>query len=128
MGPEIYHNPYHVLIVRSQLNQNLNALYPVIRSEITTAFDDVLELRADGEHLVFIPKLYSWVSHAKGSLQSCDPDWIDLNIWYTIDIVKESAILALFPKVLKPIAARLFTGIRQSTQGGRRLLGSIIEE
>ena len=31
-----------------------------------------------------------------------DPDWIDLNIRYTIDVIKGSIIVALFPKLLKP--------------------------
>jgi hypothetical protein len=55
MGQEIYHNPYHIPIVRSQLTRNLGALCLEIRDEIITAFDDVLDLRGNGEHLVLIP-------------------------------------------------------------------------
>ena len=51
IGPEIYHNPYHVPIVRLQLTRNIEALLPGMRNEIAMAFDDVLDLRGNGEHL-----------------------------------------------------------------------------
>ena len=54
MGPEIINNPYHLRIVRVQLTRNIGALYPEIRDEITTALDDVLDLRGNGENLALI--------------------------------------------------------------------------
>lgn len=62
MGPKVYRNPYHVQIVRSQLNQNLYALYPEVRDEIVTALDDVLDLRGNGEYLFFSPMICSSTS------------------------------------------------------------------
>lgn len=59
MGQEILHNPCHIPTGRSQLIRNLSALYLDIREEITTAFDNVLDLRDDGGHLVLIPVHYS---------------------------------------------------------------------
>lgn len=59
MAPEVHHNPYHLSIVRSQLTRNLGALYPEIRDEIITAFDDVLDLEGNGKHLVPISMPYS---------------------------------------------------------------------
>ena len=58
MGREIFHNPYHVPIVRAQLTRNIGALYPEIRDEIRMAFDDVLDLRDNGEHLASICVCY----------------------------------------------------------------------
>ena len=49
MGPEILHNPYHVPIVRLRLTRNIEALFPEMIDEIVTAFDDVLDLRGNGE-------------------------------------------------------------------------------
>ena len=51
-GPEILQNPYHISVMRSQLTRNLSVLYPEIKDEITTAFDDVLDLKGNGEYLV----------------------------------------------------------------------------
>ena len=83
MGQEIHLNPYPIPIVRSQLTRNLGALCLEIRDEITTAFDDVLDLRGNGEHIIVIPVCYSRRTEiprmeecasaqqrAKGSLQS----------------------------------------------------------
>ena len=59
MAPEVHHNPYHLSIVRSQLTRNLGALYPKIRDEIITAFDDVLDLEGNGKHLVHLHALFT---------------------------------------------------------------------
>jgi hypothetical protein len=49
VGHDTYHNTYHVPILRSQLTRNLGILYPDIRDEIVTAFDEILDLRCNGE-------------------------------------------------------------------------------
>lgn len=59
MSQEILHNPCHTPIVRSQLIRNLGALYLDTGEKITTAFDNVLDLRDNGGHLVLIPVHYS---------------------------------------------------------------------
>ena len=58
MGHEIHHNPYHIQILRSRLTQSIGALYQEIRNEITTAFDDILNLRGNGKHLS-LPSLFA---------------------------------------------------------------------
>ncbi|KAF8549787.1 cytochrome P450, partial [Imleria badia] len=133
MGPEVHHNSYHIPIVRSQLTRNIGALYPEIRDEIITAFDDVLDLK--GNEWKSVPALSSvqkvvcrTSNRVFVGLPLCrDPDWIDLNIRYTIDVGNGAAILGFFPKLLKPIAAQLFTNVHQNNQRGRKLLGPIIE-
>ena len=83
MGPEIFHNPYHVPIVRAQLTRNIGALCPEIIDEISTAFDDVLDLRGNGGRLSLICVCYLGMSvitrmeecaaarqRARGSLQN----------------------------------------------------------
>ena len=59
MGPEIHHNPYHIPIVGIQLTRNIGTLYPEIREEIVAAFDDVLDLRGNGQSLALICVCYS---------------------------------------------------------------------
>ena len=59
LGPEVLQNPYHISLIRSRLTRNLDTLYPEIRDEITIAFDDVLDLRGNGEHFVLILVRYS---------------------------------------------------------------------
>lgn len=69
MGLEILHNPYHVPIVRSQLTRNIGVLYPEIRDEIIMAFDDVLDLRGNGEHCVPISVvIHAYMGHQNGRM------------------------------------------------------------
>ncbi|KIJ09984.1 hypothetical protein PAXINDRAFT_102115 [Paxillus involutus ATCC 200175] len=50
LGHDVHHNPYHVAIIRSQLTRNLGILFPDIRDEIVIAFEETLDLQANGEH------------------------------------------------------------------------------
>ncbi|KAG8219260.1 cytochrome P450 [Butyriboletus roseoflavus] len=133
-GAKVHSNSYHIPIVRAQLTRNIEALYPEIKDEMSTAFDDVLDLR--GNEWKSVPALSSvqkvvcrTSNRVFVGLSLCrDPDWMDLNIQYAFDIIKGGAIIGLFPKLLKPIAARLFTSVSQSIQRGRKLLEPIIEE
>ena len=49
MGDEVHDIPYHIAVVRSQLTRNIGKMYPEIRDEVVTAFDEVLDLRGHGE-------------------------------------------------------------------------------
>lgn len=48
MGFELYQNPYHINVMRSQLTRNIGVLYPELRDEIITAFDEILDLKDNG--------------------------------------------------------------------------------
>ena len=49
MSPRIHQNPYHVPVTRTQLTRNVGMLYSELRNEITTAFDDIIDLKGNGE-------------------------------------------------------------------------------
>ena len=49
VGREVFHNPYHATVVRLQLTRNLGTLYSEMRDEIVTTFDEVLDVRGNGE-------------------------------------------------------------------------------
>ena len=82
MGDELHDIPYHIVVVRSQLTRNIGRMYPEIRDEVVTAFDQVLDLRGYGEVSFFATVLLSLISgtlrveeyisircHPKGRLQ-----------------------------------------------------------
>lgn len=48
MGSDIHRNPYHIAVMRSQLTRNVGILYIELRDEIITAFDEILDLKDDG--------------------------------------------------------------------------------
>ena len=142
MGPELFHNTYHIEVVRSHLTRNLGTLYPEIRDEIRLAFDEVLDLRDNGEFYDFIfvsiteggnsdwksvPALsairkvvcrtsnrlfvglplcmqlfYLSVFVVELGMTGRDPDWINLNLRYTLDVVGGAKAIRSFPSFLAP--------------------------
>ncbi|KAG9308977.1 cytochrome P450 [Chiua virens] len=133
-GHEIHHNPYHIPIVRSRLTQNIGSLYPEIRNEIITAFDDVFALNGnDWKSVPVLSSMQTMICRTSNrafvGLPLCrDPDWIDLNIQYTLDADTGGALAKMFPASLRSLVVRLFTRLNQAKQRGRKLLGPVIKE
>ncbi|KAF8435729.1 cytochrome P450 [Boletus edulis BED1] len=134
LGHEVHHNSYHVSVVRLHLTRNLEVLYPHIRDEIVASFTDLLDLSENEwksvPALSIIQKIVCRTSNrVLIGLPLCrDPDWIDLNIRCTVDMIAGGVIIGLFPKFMRPLAARLFTRVPQCIRRGAKLLGPIIEE
>ncbi|KAF9225192.1 cytochrome P450 [Gyrodon lividus] len=134
LGHQIHENPFHIPIIRSQLTRNLGILSPDIRDEIVTAFEEILDLR--GNEWKSVPALQivqNIVCRTSNrifvGLPLCrDPDWVDLNIKFTLDVVKGGIIIGLFPNFLAPLVARFMTSVPGSTRRGMKHLGPIIEE
>ncbi|KIJ05361.1 hypothetical protein PAXINDRAFT_93577, partial [Paxillus involutus ATCC 200175] len=134
LGRDIYHNPYHDAIIRSQLTRNLGILYPGIRDEIVTAFEEILDLQGNEWKSVPAFQTVQKLVCRTGNrifvgLPLCrNSDWIDLTIRFTLDVAKGGLIIGLFPKVLAPLVARFMTNVPRSTRRGMKHLGPIIEE
>ncbi|KIK80434.1 hypothetical protein PAXRUDRAFT_833529 [Paxillus rubicundulus Ve08.2h10] len=134
LGHDVHHNPYHAAIIRSQLTGNLGILYPDIRHEIVTAFEEILDLR--GNEWKSVPAFQTvrevisrTTNRILVGLPLCrNPDWIDLTIQFAVDVVKGGIIIAFFPRVLAPVVTRFMTGVPGSARRGIKHLGPIIEE
>ncbi|KIK77776.1 hypothetical protein PAXRUDRAFT_834874 [Paxillus rubicundulus Ve08.2h10] len=133
-GRDIFYNPYHIAIVRSQLTRNLGILYPDIRDEIFTAFEETLDLRGnEWKSVPALQTIQNIVSRTSNRIfvglpLGRDPDWIDLTMRFTLDIIKGGVIIGFFPKVLAPLVARFMTSVPENTKRGMNLLGPVIEE
>ncbi|KIK81319.1 hypothetical protein PAXRUDRAFT_15297 [Paxillus rubicundulus Ve08.2h10] len=134
LGRGIYHNPYHDAIIRSKLTRNLGILYPSIRDEIVTAFEEILDLQGNEWKSVpafqTVQKVVCRTSNRVFvGLPLCrNSDWIALNIQFTLDVAKGGLIIGLFPKPLAPLVAQFMTSVPGSTKRGMKHLGPIIEE
>ena len=60
MNPRAHQNSYHAQVARSQLTRNIGTLYPELINEITTAFDDIIDLKGNGE-CAPIRILFIWI-------------------------------------------------------------------
>ncbi|KAF9235150.1 cytochrome P450 [Melanogaster broomeanus] len=134
VGPEMFRDAYHIPIVRSRLTRNLGTLYPDIRDEVSTAFEEILDLKSN--EWKSVPALDAvqevvcrTISRVFVGLPLCrNPDWINLNVLFTEDFVKAAFIVGLFPRMLAPLIASCLTGVTRSVRRGMNHLRPIIEE
>ncbi|KAJ8088075.1 hypothetical protein PM082_013626 [Marasmius tenuissimus] len=151
VSPRSMINPYHVQVVRTPLTQNINARLNDVHDEIVTAFNDhipvkddwiecyghatVLKIvvRAANRLLVglplckFGPSNFAFVNFMS-LLLGREPDYCDLNLDFTINVIANSILIGLFPKILHPIVGRIFTARRSMLRRGMRHLGPIVRE
>ncbi|KAG5651328.1 hypothetical protein H0H81_009081 [Sphagnurus paluster] len=134
LGPNIKDDLYHVPIVRNQLTRNLPVLLPAVREEIIAAFSDVLRLK-DNEWSNFkaMDTMMPIVCRASnrifvGAPLCRDPDYMDINIKFTITVAKASAMLNLVPALLRPFVNRFLTSVPADIDRCIKHLEPIIEE
>ncbi|KAF9233509.1 cytochrome P450 [Melanogaster broomeanus] len=134
LGYAIHHNPYHFSIIRLQLTRNLGILYTDIRDEIVAAFDDTLDLQGnEWKNMPAFDAILKVICRTSNrvfvGLPLCrDPDWMDLTIKFTLDVVKGGIVVGLFPRFLAPIVAQFMTSVPGSTKRAMEHLRPIIEE
>ncbi|KAJ6542513.1 cytochrome P450 [Mycena vulgaris] len=125
MGPQILNTPYHGPVLRGGLTRNLGRCFPQMRDEIVHAFEDVAFL--DGNEWTpfrVLPKamhLFARISNRVFvGLPLCrEPEYLDLNIKYAVDIITRAQIIGLFPNFLKP-SNDLITWLLEFAEGGER--------
>ncbi|KAF9237102.1 cytochrome P450 [Melanogaster broomeanus] len=134
LGHNIHHNPYHIPIIRSQLTRNLGVLYPDIRDELVTAFEETLDLKGnEWKSVLAFNTIQQVVCRTSNrifvGLPLCrNSDWVDLSIKFTLDVVKGAFVIGLFPKFMAPLVARFMTSIPGSTRRAMKHLRPIVEE
>ncbi|KAF7360043.1 hypothetical protein MVEN_00732100 [Mycena venus] len=134
MGPEITKNPYHAVAIRGSLTRNLGRCFPQVRDEIFHAFDDVLGLDGkDWKLIQVLPTTMQVVARTSNrlfvGLPLCrDPEYLQLNIDYTVTIFTRGQMIGLMPNFLKPILAPLFSTRKSSLRHALKFLGPLIDE
>ncbi|KAG6848382.1 hypothetical protein H0H93_000731, partial [Arthromyces matolae] len=132
VGPEII-NSYHVDVVRSSLTRNFVERFPDVQDEIVMTFKEYIPSTEGWTSVAALPTIRKIVSRSVNrlfiGLPLCrDPDYRDLNIEFTVDLIKAAQLINLFPNFLKPVAARYLTNVEPQIQRAMRHLRPIIEE
>ncbi|EJD07464.1 cytochrome P450 [Fomitiporia mediterranea MF3/22] len=133
-GEKIARDSYHFLIIRNRLTQSLGSLLDDVRDEITHAFNDLIPLKS--EDWVAIPALditRSIVCRASNrvfvGVPLCeDPEYAELSINFTIDIVKTVYMVQDMPAFLRPIVGAYFNPTTKRIRQAVRLLQPVLEE
>ncbi|EJD00067.1 cytochrome P450 [Fomitiporia mediterranea MF3/22] len=133
LGPYVSGNHYHVALVRSQLTRNLGVMYHDIQEEVAQAFEDTI---ATGSNewitLPALDTIMKVVVRASNrvfvGLPLCrEKEYLELNIRFTLDVIKGSAIINMFPNFLKGLVGEFLTSVPASTRKAMKHLGPVIE-
>ncbi|THG96485.1 hypothetical protein EW026_g5347 [Hermanssonia centrifuga] len=133
LGPSVAHNMYHVPLVRNQLTRNIGALFPEIRDEIVAAFSDIIPVADDWVKVPALKTMMQVVGRVSNrvfvGLPKCrDPDYIELNVQFTLDVVMGALLINFFPNFLKSFTGRYFTNVPKSIERGVKHLAPTIRE
>lgn len=133
LGSNVERNPYHVGVVRTQLTRNLSIVFPEVLDEAIVALNELIPLSQDWSAIKAFDTVKTLVCRMSNrtfvGLPLCrEPEFIDLNIRFTVDVVLTAKIINLFPHFLKSFVGRKLTFVRRGIQTGLKHLEPIIEE
>jgi hypothetical protein len=110
MGPTILSNPCHVIALKN-FSKNLSIIFPDLIDEMKMAFPIYFPERlTDGKpdwvalkmHPTSLPAVCRIINRFLVGDLCRHPDWIDINVKYTMDVVIGAQIISLFPEFLQP--------------------------
>ncbi|KAK0212143.1 cytochrome P450 [Desarmillaria ectypa] len=133
MGPNLCVDPYQAEVVRGALTRNIVTCFADIQDEIKAAFEDNIPMTEDWMEVSAYQAILQIVCRASNrmfiGLPICrDPDYIKLNIDFTIDVFVYARIINLFPRIVKPILGSLFTPRRRAIAKMEKFLDETIRE
>ncbi|KAI5118159.1 hypothetical protein M0805_005781 [Coniferiporia weirii] len=133
LGELLVKSQYHIPIVRSQLTRNIVNIFDQITDEVVCAFEDGIPTKGDEwivrDGLEAVMEIVCRTSNRVFiGLPLCrDKDYIDLNVRFTVDVIKGAQIIGIFPDMLKGIVGELLTSVPSSTRRAVKHLRPIIE-
>ncbi|KAM6503737.1 Cytochrome P450 [Amanita muscaria] len=134
VGPEQFDDPFNAEVIKGPLTRNIGAKFPDIQDEIAAAFEEYVPVKGDEWTKV---KAYTTIMNVVCrtsnrmlvGLPLCrDPDWIQLNKQFALDIIKGTVVLNFIPDTLTPIVAPFLRGIPRGIQRATKCLESLIRE
>ncbi|KAJ3514733.1 hypothetical protein NLJ89_g2200 [Agrocybe chaxingu] len=132
-GKHISKNPYHVPIVRAQLTRALPRLVPGVYEEVVVAFKDFIPPTNDWSSIKVLDTMMKIVARASnrifvGTPLCRDPDYVNLNVQFTVDVIKAGSILRMFPHTLRPIVNKFISKVPKRIEDGLKHLVPLFME
>ncbi|KAI5983079.1 cytochrome P450 [Pisolithus marmoratus] len=133
-GTEINSLPPHISVVRIYLTRNLGLCYPDMTDEVHTAFEELLDLKDNGwKSVPAVETMREIICRASNrvivGLPLCrDPDWIDLNSRYAVDVATDASILNMFPEFLVPLVSKVLPNTGAGIKRAMKHLDPIVQE
>ncbi|KZO94404.1 cytochrome P450 [Calocera viscosa TUFC12733] len=113
MGRAVTEDGWQIQVMRKQMTQSLGAKFPDIHDEIACAFEDELALPNNGEwtpvcaYNAVLNVVCRTSNRLFVGLPLCrDKTFTKISRDYTVTVSKAGFLISIFPKFLKPLAAR----------------------
>ncbi|KAI0368876.1 cytochrome P450 [Pilatotrama ljubarskyi] len=134
LGPEVHYDPYHVDIIRDKLTRTLPTILPDVVDELRVAIHDHIPAK-EGEWVGVnaMEKTRQIIARASNrvfvGLPACrNEQYLDLAVNFTKNVVKDRAIINLFPTWIKPIVGHLLSNTTTNVRRAAKILKPIIDE
>ncbi|KAK7051554.1 hypothetical protein VNI00_004533 [Paramarasmius palmivorus] len=133
LGKAVADDPWHVPVVRGALTRNIGAKFDDVREEIVAAFEDEMPATTEWTKRRVTDSIFKIVARASNrlfvGLPLCrNPEFLDLNIRFTIQVVVSAMFINVFPEFLKPYVGGILTSVPKSIKEATRFLEPVIVE
>ncbi|KAE9395448.1 cytochrome P450 [Gymnopus androsaceus JB14] len=133
LNEQVILDPYHIAIVRTPLTRSIASRFAEVREEIVATFLDLIPAQEDWVKIPAYTTSFQIVGRTANrffvGLPLCrDPDWLDLNTHFAVNVFLSAQIINRFPRFLKPIAGRFLTRMPASMKRANKHLAPIIED
>ncbi|PPQ94096.1 hypothetical protein CVT25_009247 [Psilocybe cyanescens] len=133
LGKQLLSNPYHIDVIRMAVTRNIGARFQEIHDEVSRAYSDAIKLT--GNDWTAIPAYELQVGiinrvsarYFFGQPLCNDPNFLNICDRATLEIFK-GRLLRIFPVILRPLGARIFTNIHSLRTNMEEYLRPIINE
>ncbi|KAK7021886.1 hypothetical protein VNI00_017175 [Paramarasmius palmivorus] len=133
MGKTLRADPYQIGVILNALTKNISARFADVHDEIRAAFNDEIP---PGKEWIKRPALKTVLNIVCRTtnrmfvgLPLCrDSDWMDLNIFFTVNVFARASIINLFPIALQPIVGWMITPRPSSLRRAIRHLKPLFDE
>ncbi|KAI9465132.1 cytochrome P450 [Lactarius psammicola] len=125
---------YHVDIVRSKLTRNIAVTFKEVRDELIRSLETSIPVHGDDWVKVPAKETMQRVISATtnrvlvGSPLCRDPDYLTLNMNFAVNVVKTATVISMFPKLFRPIVARLLSNLPSQIRQEMEFIRPMVEE
>ncbi|TFK46494.1 cytochrome P450 [Heliocybe sulcata] len=134
-GKKVYLNPIQTHLMKTTMTKAIGAFTPDLYHECISAFEEHMPL-TDSKEWKAVPCLVtaSWLSTkinnriVVGYPLCRDPDYVDLNINFIVEMFKCRMLFCLFPRFMEPILGHAATNVPSQIRRGMRLLKPVLED
>ncbi|KAI0245478.1 cytochrome P450 [Lactifluus subvellereus] len=125
---------YHRSVFRSRLTRNIATTFDQVRDELAAALGDCIPTASEEWVKVSIlPTVQRIICRTSsrvfvGATLCRDRDYETLALNFAVNVMKSATIIAMFPRPLKPTAARVLCSIPSQVRQATELIRPLVEE